>query len=81
MLQPAAPAEGVDDEVVKRYPATPILSVAVNVNMETVNVVEVAGSEKDVTVGGVVSGPAGSVIATAALLLVDTFPAPSFAQA
>ncbi len=67
--------------MVTRYPATPMLSVAVNDRIETVNDVEVAGKEKEVTAGGVISGPAGRVITTVALLLVDTFPAPSFAQA
>ena len=57
---------------------TATLSVAVKVVMGTVSVVAVAGTVKAVTVGLVVSE---SVIVTVALLLADTFPAASFAQA
>jgi hypothetical protein len=46
--------------------------------MVTVRVVAVPGTVKAVTLGFVVSG---SVMVTDALLLVDTFPAASLAQA
>jgi hypothetical protein len=46
--------DGVVEEVVMRYPATGFtVEVAVNEEMETVNKVEVAGSVKAVTLGGV----------------------------
>ncbi len=61
-----------------RYPVTPTLSVAVKLLIATVSEVEVAGMENAVTVGGVVSG---RVTVTVALLLVDTLPAASLAQA
>ncbi len=72
---------GVVEDVVIRYPATPILSVAVNDRMATVSVLAVAGRLKEVTDGGVVSAPVDNVITTVALKLLDTFPAASFAYA
>jgi hypothetical protein len=57
---------------------TPTLSVAVRVVIVTVSEPEVAGIEKAVTVGGIGSV---KVIVTEALLLVETLPAASLAQA
>jgi hypothetical protein len=57
---------------------TPILSDAVKVETGTIRDVDVAGMAKAVTVGAVVSG---RVMMTPALLLADTFPAASLAQA
>jgi hypothetical protein len=44
---------------VTRYPVTPTLSVAVNVVIDTISIVLVAGTLKAVTVGGVVSAAGG----------------------
>jgi hypothetical protein len=63
---------------VTKNPVTPTLSVAVRLETETVREVDVAGIVNPVTVGGVVSG---SVMVVAALLLVETLPAASLAQA
>ena len=68
-------------------PVTATLSVAVKVVIETVSAEEAAGIVKPVTVGAIVSvgggggGGGGSVIVTLALLLADTLPAASLAQA
>jgi hypothetical protein len=59
-------------------PVTPMLSVAVKVMIETVSAAEVAGTENAVTVGGVASE---RVIVVDALLLGETLPAASLAQA
>jgi hypothetical protein len=57
------------------------LSDAVNVVIDTVSELDVAGTLKPVTVGAAVSGAGGSVIVTVALRLFDTLLAASFAQA
>jgi hypothetical protein len=57
---------------------TPTLSVAVRLEIGTVNELEVAGIVNPVTVGGVVSE---RVIVVVAFLLVETLFAASFAQA
>jgi hypothetical protein len=49
--------------------------------METFNELEVEGTVKALTVGGVASAVGGRVIVTEALLLVETLPAASLAQA
>jgi hypothetical protein len=53
----------------------------VKVAIETVSELEVAGIENAVTVGGVVSEVGGRVTVTEALLLAETLPAASLAQA
>jgi hypothetical protein len=74
---PAAVADGAVGDSFAVYPVTATLSVAVKVVIETERDVAVAGMLNAVTVGAVVS----SVIVTDALLLVDTLPAASLAQA
>jgi hypothetical protein len=75
---PLAVADGVVADSLMKYPVTATLSVAVKVAMGTVSVVAVAGMVKAVMVGGVASD---SVIVTAAVMLADTLPAASLAQA
>ena len=79
-LHPATVTAGAVEDSVTMYPVAPTLSVAVKVVMGTVSKVEVAGIAKVLTAGVVVSATA-SVMVTVALLLVDTFPAASLAQA
>jgi len=60
------------------YPVKETLSVAVMLLIDTVSDEDVAGTVKAVTIGAVVSI---SVMVTLALLLADTLPAASLAQA
>jgi len=76
--QPAAPDTGAVALSVIKYPVTPILSVAVNALAETERDVAVAGMVNVFTVGTMTSG---SAIVTAVLLLAETLPAASLAQA
>ena len=76
--QPLAVAKGLVDDSLTMYPVTNTLSVAVRLLTATVSEVAVAGTVKVFTVGAVVSV---SVIVTLALLLADTLPAASLAQA
>ena len=62
-VQPAAVANGLVADSVTMKPVTATLSVAVNVVIETVNEAEVAGMENALTVGSVVSEPAGMLAA------------------
>jgi len=63
---------------VTQYAVTPTLSLPVNAVIGTLNVVEVVGIKKVLTVGAVASA---SPILTVALLLAETLPAASFTQA
>ena len=73
-----AEAAGAVANSVTIYPVTPTVSVAVKVLIETTNEEAVAGMVNPVTMGAAVSG---RVIVTEALLLVETLPAASLAQA
>ncbi len=85
VAQPAAVAEGVVDVSVNKYPVTPTLSVAVKVVIDIVSEFEVAGIEKAVTVGGVVSvlltglllGSPGNVLALISAIFVKPSPSES----
>ena len=66
------------EDSVTSQPTTPMLSVAVNEVIGTVNEVDAGGIANPVTVGGVESG---SVMVVAALMLVETLPAASLAHA
>ena len=78
--QPAAVEAGFVADSLIRYPVTPTLSVAVKRVIGTLSEFEVAGTEKPVTVGAVVSDEL-NVTVTEALRLAETFPAASLAHA
>jgi predicted dinucleotide-utilizing enzyme len=78
---PGALAAGVDADSVTRYPVTATLSLALKERIATVRVWAEAGSEKDMTVGAVVSIPGKRVMVVEALTPEETFPAASLAQA
>ena len=77
LFQPAVVAVGFAALSVSRYPATPILSAAVNVDTCTVVDADDEGILKPVITGAVVSG---RVMVTEAVLADDTLPAASFTQ-